>query len=246
MRLFNKLKTYAIVFRRLLQKQVAIESIKQNPKIMIRSLREKGVQIDDDVFLFSPETLKIDVTRPSLVTIHGGGTFLHTNFTILTHDYATLNFLNKYKEFVPNSGRVVIGNNVWFGQNVTVLRGSYIGDNCIIGYGSVVMGKIPANSVAAGCPCKVICTLDEYFEKRKKLCVEEAFDYACSIQERFGRRPVLSDFFEEFPLFVSGNEVDKYPEIPIRRQMKEAYDHYVKTHKAQFSSFDEFFKAAGL
>ena len=56
MRLFNKLKTYAIVFRRLLQKQVAIESIKQNPKIMIRSLREKGVQIDDDVFLFSPET----------------------------------------------------------------------------------------------------------------------------------------------------------------------------------------------
>jgi len=47
-------------------------------------------------------------------------------------------------------------------------------------------------------------------------------------------------------LFVSGNEVDKYPEIPIRRQMKEAYDHYVKTHKAQFSSFDEFLKAAGL
>lgn len=87
MRLFNKLKTYAIVFRRLLQKQVAIESIKQNPKIMIRSLREKGVQIDDDVFLFSPETLKIDVTRPSLVTIHGGGTFLHTNFTILTLEF---------------------------------------------------------------------------------------------------------------------------------------------------------------
>ena len=140
----------------------------------------------------------------------------------------------------------MIGNNVWFGQNVTVLRGSDIGDNCIIGYGSVVMGKIPANSVAAGCPCKVICTLDEYFEKRKKCCVEEAFDYARSIQERFGRRPVPSDFFEEFPLFVSGNEVDKYPEIPIRRQMKEAYEHYVKTHKAQFSSFDEFLKAAGL
>ena len=76
----------------------------------------------------------------------------------------------------------MIGNNVWFGQNVTVLRGSDIGDNCIIGYGSVVMGKIPANSVAAGCPCKVICTLDEYFEKRKKCCVEEAFDYARSIQ----------------------------------------------------------------
>lgn len=246
MRLLSKLKTYAIVFRHLLQKEVATEAIKKDPNILIRSLRKKGVQIDDDVFLFSPETLKIDITRPSLITIHGSGTFLHTNFTILTHDYATFNFLNKYKEFVPNSGRVVIGNNVWFGQNVTVLRGSDIGDNCIIGYGSVVMGKIPANSVAAGCPCKVICTLDEYFEKRKKRCVEEAFDYARSIQERYGRRPQPSDFFEEFPLFVSGDEIDKFPEIPIKRQMKGAYEHYVRTHKAQFTSFDEFLKAAGL
>jgi len=135
---------------------------------------------------------------------------------------------------------------VWFGQNVTVLKGSDIGDNCIIGLGSVVMGRIPPNSVAAGCPCRVICTLDEYFEKRKKRSIEEAFEYARSIQERFGRRPTPSDFWEEFPLFVSGNEVDKYPEIPIKNQMQGAYQYYIQNHKAIFSSFDEFLKGAGL
>lgn len=49
-----------------------------------------------------------------------------------------------------------IGDNVWIGGNVTVLPGVTIGDNCTIGAGSVVIKDIPANSVAAGNPCKVI------------------------------------------------------------------------------------------
>lgn len=49
-----------------------------------------------------------------------------------------------------------IGDNVWIGGNVTVLPGVTIGDNCTIGAGSVVVKDIPANSVAAGNPCKVI------------------------------------------------------------------------------------------
>lgn len=222
-------------------------AINRNPSLLIKSLQRQGVKIDDDVIIFSPETLNIDLTRPSLINI-GGGTFLHKNLTILTHDYATCAFLNKYSEFVPCSGRVSIGRNVWFGMNVTCLKGTDIGDNCIIGYGSVVMGKIPANPVAAGCPAKVICSFDEYFEKRKIKCVEEALEYARSIQERYGRRPVPADFWEEFPLFVSGDEVEKYPEIPIKKQMKEkaAFENYVKNHKAKYSSFDEFLKAAGL
>lgn len=219
--------------------------IKRNPQIFIMNLMKAGVMIDDDVTLLSPDTLNIDLTRPSLVSI-GKGTHLHRNFRILTHDYSTYVFLKKYKSFVPSSGRVTIGKNVWFGMNVTCLKGTDIGDNCIIGYGSVVMGKIPSNTVAAGCPAKVICTLDEYFEKRKNRCVEEAFDYARSIKERYGRRPVPADFWEEFPLFVSGNEVTKYPDIPIERQMGEAYTDYIKTHKAKFRSFDEFLEAAGL
>lgn len=51
---------------------------------------------------------------------------------------------------------ICVGNNVWFGGNVTVLPGVTIGDNCTIGAGSVVVKDIPANSVAVGNPCRVI------------------------------------------------------------------------------------------
>lgn len=56
---------------------------------------------------------------------------------------------------------VVIGNGCWICANVTILPGVTIGDNCVIGAGSVVTKPIPANSVAAGNPCRVIRTLGE-------------------------------------------------------------------------------------
>lgn len=51
---------------------------------------------------------------------------------------------------------VHIGSDCWFGASVTVCPGVTIGDNCVIGAGSVVTRDIPANSFAAGVPCRVI------------------------------------------------------------------------------------------
>ncbi len=56
---------------------------------------------------------------------------------------------------------IVIGNGCWFGGNVTVCGGVTIGNNCVIGAGSVVTRDIPEGSFAAGNPCRVIRTLDE-------------------------------------------------------------------------------------
>ena len=42
---------------------------------------------------------------------------------------------------------IVIGNNVWIGANTLILRGTTIGDNCVVGGGAVVRGTFPANSV---------------------------------------------------------------------------------------------------
>lgn len=51
---------------------------------------------------------------------------------------------------------IKVGNNVWIGGNVIVLHGVTIGDNVVIGAGSVVTKDIPSNVVAVGNPCKVI------------------------------------------------------------------------------------------
>ena len=56
---------------------------------------------------------------------------------------------------------VVIGNNVWLGGNVIVCPGVHIGDNAVIGAGSVVTRDIPAWSIAAGSPCRVLRTITE-------------------------------------------------------------------------------------
>ena len=51
---------------------------------------------------------------------------------------------------------VHIGHDCWFGANVVVCPGVTIGENCVIGAGSVVTRDIPANAFAAGNPCRVI------------------------------------------------------------------------------------------
>lgn len=55
-----------------------------------------------------------------------------------------------------SKGPVRIGNNVWIGDNVTILSGVSIGDGCVVGAGSIVTKNLPACSVAAGVPARVI------------------------------------------------------------------------------------------
>lgn len=57
------------------------------------------------------------------------------------------------------SERVVIGDNVWLGAGVIVLKGVSIGVNSIIAPGSVVTSPIPENVIAGGVPARVIKTL---------------------------------------------------------------------------------------
>ena len=60
------------------------------------------------------------------------------------------------KRRLDSKGEIVIGNNVWLGDKVTILAGVHIGDNVIIGANSVVTKDIPSNSMAAGNPAKVL------------------------------------------------------------------------------------------
>lgn len=53
-------------------------------------------------------------------------------------------------------GDVVIGNNVWIGGRVTILKGVTIGDNAVVGAASVVTKDVPKNAIVAGNPARVI------------------------------------------------------------------------------------------
>ena len=67
---------------------------------------------------------------------------------------------------------ITIGDNVWIGGSSTILPGVTIGNNSVIGAGSVVTKDIPENVIAAGNPCRVIRKITEedryfYFRDRK-------------------------------------------------------------------------------
>ena len=64
---------------------------------------------------------------------------------------------------------ITIKDNAWICANVTVLAGVTIGENSVIGAGSVVTKDIPPNSFAVGIPCKIVKTIsnqDENLQKR--------------------------------------------------------------------------------
>ena len=218
---------------------------RSSSKRYISYLRKQGVQIGENCVFRGSRCAAIDITRPSLIEI-GNYVDMNLNFTILTHDYATSVFLRVYKKFINSSGKVKIGNNIYFGKNCTILKGVTIGDNCIIGAGSIVNTNIPENSVAVGVPAKVICSLENYYNKRSKLALEEAFEYARSIKSRYNRVPIESDFMEEFAYFISGKEANNYKNIPIKFQMAEAYDIWEANHVAPYENFNAFLKAAGV
>ena len=109
-------------------------------------------------------------SEPYLIEI-GDNTTVSFDVAFVTHDAATRVLRNladndKEKQTVIY-GKIKVGKNCFIGCRSTILAGVEIGDNTIIGAGSVVNRDIPANSVAAGVPCKVICTLEEYKEKHK-------------------------------------------------------------------------------
>jgi acetyltransferase-like isoleucine patch superfamily enzyme len=170
-----------------------------NSHLYISFLRKKGVTIGEGTAFFG--LVRIDCTRPYLVEI-GKNCVLTDGVILLTHGYDLSVLREVFGEMFCSSGKVVLEGNNFIGVNSVILKGVKIGKNSIIGACSVVTHDIPSNCVAAGNPCKVIMTLEEYYEKRKVLHVEEAKAYALEIYRKTKRIPRITDFlWEELPIF---------------------------------------------
>lgn len=69
------------------------------------------------------------------------------------------------KRLLNNDKRVIIGDNVWVGDNVVILPDVTIGNGCVIGSNAVVTKDIPDNCIAVGIPAKVIKRFDKESKK---------------------------------------------------------------------------------
>lgn len=94
-----------------------------------------------------------------------------SNVTFLTHDYsfttALISIEEKPETDIGILGKISVGDNVFIGMNVLLLPGTKIGDNVIIGAGSVVRGTIPNNCIATGNPAKVVKDIKKHAQRLK-------------------------------------------------------------------------------
>ena len=112
----------------------------------------------------------IDPSHCYHITI-GDNVILAPRVHILAHDSSFELYTGKTR-----AANVMIGNDVFVGAGSIILPGVHIGSRVIIGAGSIVTKDIPANSVAAGNPARVLCDIDAYLEKEKaKMCAENTF-----------------------------------------------------------------------
>jgi acetyltransferase-like isoleucine patch superfamily enzyme len=214
----------------------------------VKYLRKIGCYIGEHTHFFSPIGTTVDITRPYLLNI-GDYCKITQGVVILTHDYSRSVLRMKYKEIIGEAGFVKIGDNVFIGVNAVILKGTTIGNNVIIGAGSVVSHDIPDDTVAAGNPAKVVMTLDEFYHKRKVKYILEAKAYAREIYRRTGKHPTISDMSAFFPLYLKRdlNEIKKH-NLRIRLS-GDNYEDTVKSFldsKPIYNNFEEFLKDCGL
>jgi acetyltransferase-like isoleucine patch superfamily enzyme len=86
----------------------------------------------------------------------GNDVIMGPNVQIFSENHNFSDTVLTIKEQGVTKQPVTIGNNCWLGAGTTILAGVIIGDGCVIAAGSVVNKSIPANSIAAGVPAKII------------------------------------------------------------------------------------------
>ncbi len=124
----------------------------------------KNIIIEDNVYI-NFGCVILDCAEVKI----GSNTLIGPNVGI----YA-INHLLDFKERINGgcvSKPISIGKNCWIGGDVKILAGVKIGDNSIIGTGSIVTKDIPSNVIAVGNPCKILRKIDEkdktdYLERR--------------------------------------------------------------------------------
>ena len=137
-------------------------------------LHKMGISISENYYAthhgYIDPSVVFDGNDYSLISI-GDATTISSDVVFLTHDYSISKGL---KMIDPElNGRFLkpirVGSNCFIGMRSMILPGTTLGDNVIVGAGSVVKGNFPDNVVIAGNPAKVLCLTDDWARKHYEL-----------------------------------------------------------------------------
>lgn len=164
-----------------------------------RTLRAQGMHIGENVWL--PASTFIDVSHCFLISI-GDNCGFGEQCMILAHDAQMDEFLD-----AARLGRVAIHESCHIGARSVILAGVEIGPRTIVGANSVVAKSLPPDTVCAGNPAQVICSLEEYLERhRRRMAERPKFPYL-EYDIRFltpERRQQLLDALRGGPAYMTG------------------------------------------
>ena len=218
-------------------------------KAYIQYLRNSGVHIGEKTIVYAPRHTSIDIQKPHLISI-GSYCKITTGVIILAHDYSISVARRVFGEFIGGTAPTKIGDNCFLGMNSIILPGTTIGNNCIVGAGSVVGGGYSDNVVIAGNPARVVCTLDEYYQKRKNRWVDDAKRCALEIYHNTGRRPTIEEMKDGFYWLYtqrSQENIDGHNNFfTLTGDDYEDICSKFLTTEPVYSSFDDFLKDCGL
>lgn len=109
-------------------------------------------------------------SEPFLIDI-GSHVTISANVAFVNHDGG----VRVFRQDEPGMhvyNRITVGSHVFAGMGTIILPGVSIGDHCVIGAGSVVTKSIPSGSVAAGVPCRVLKSIEEYHESSRMKAID--------------------------------------------------------------------------
>lgn len=215
--------------------------VRSDSEKFIKYLRKKGLQIGDDVKFYEPSTNVVDLTRPYMISI-GNKVKITRGVVILTHGFDWSVLRECYKRPFGSAGRVDIGDNVFIGINSIILKGVTVGDNVIIAAGSIVTRDVPSDSVIAGNPAKLICSIEDLKEKYLQREKTEAAEVARSIIQQEGRYPSPQDFKEFFFLYLERNRL-AFNGLPVETQVGDYMMEFLSS-SPDFESFQAFLEYA--
>lgn len=125
----------------------------------------------------------------------------------------------------------------------TILAGSHIESNVIIGANSVVSGRVESDSVYAGNPAKKIMTLDEYYKKRKNKQLDEAVDLVKRYLNRRKQYPKQNMLYEYFYLFFDPDNKEQLDIFDGQLRLTGNYNdsiRFARKKRATFLTYNDF------